>query len=321
MSNETRYVRILPSAVESKYGKWSKREIGSIWQADFYDTFVNLDGGIFTIEPEHAQEVYVYDEPRVLPAAEAQPAEKPMRVRVVKTGEEFEVEYEGEDRYVIKTAGAFGMISKSDCEVVQPEPEKISDEQSALLQRIADLEKRVAQLEEQHNHGILHHLKQHTEPNYTSPLNIEHIEQVKKSVEQQVGETQPPRDLVKQESNLDKAKRLYPKGTRFKSAFLGDEYVSSGDIRPARAQNGNIVCIVEGCAAFLFCDGQWAEVVQPKQWRLKVDVPEWGLKKGYVSNAILGGEAHFDSAKCGYTFTIPLSIMPYIADPVGEDGG
>lgn len=59
------------------------------------------------------------------------------------------------------------------------------------------------------------------------------------------------------------------------------------------------------------------EVVQPKQWRLKVDVPEWGLKKGQHSEYISNNMAKFSWQD--YTASIPLSIMPYIADPVVED--
>lgn len=298
MSNETRYVRILPSAVESKIGQWYGHHIGAVLPVHHMNKHNDVDVYIcyspmythntFMIEVEHTKEVFVYDEPRVLPAAEAQHTAKPMRVRVVKAkdsrmwyakkiGHMYDVLAVAFSHYIVDYTGEENTtyyIAKSDCEVVQPEPEKMSDEQSAFLNRIAELEKRVAQLE-----GQL------------------------------VFETQPPRDLVKQESNLDKSRRLYPKGTRFKSAQSGVECVSCGNFYE---YENNIT----GSQGWVFYNGQWAEVVQPKQWRLKVDVPEWGLKNGDMSDLVRdSGEARF--MPLGW---LPASIMPYIADPVGEDG-
>lgn len=63
MSKQQRYVRILPSAVESKYG-WKQIDVGYIYVLSRDNgQVVTLIGGGF-IEPQHVQEVYVYDEPR-----------------------------------------------------------------------------------------------------------------------------------------------------------------------------------------------------------------------------------------------------------------
>lgn len=230
MSNttQTRYVRILPSAVESKYG-WSEESINTIWKLhkDKVNYYVIVGGKeslafVSHIEPEHVQEVHVYDEPQHT---------KPFCRN----------HHNGTDR-------------------------------------IAELEKRVAKLEEQRRSDA-----KQPEP--------------------------------QQESNLDKARRLYPKGVRFKSVMTGHERVSNGDFR--EVETG---IFLYGCG-WVFRHGQWAEVVQPevKQWRLKVDVQEWGLKKGQQTDNVVAGFAKFSWQD--YTASIPLSIMPYIADPVGMMAG
>lgn len=298
-TTQTRYVRILPSAVESKFDQWPTKHIGAIWQVDAEkeNAFIIMMCPIRSshiIEKQHVQEVYVYDEPRDA----VQPTAKPMRVRVVKAGNElywysnklgneynvFEVSYL---KYGVLIDGKHNgcLISKEDCEVVQPEPD-----------RIAELEKRVSQLEESMEYEI-------------------------RRVDDFICTTQQP--APQQESNLDKAKRIYYKGVRFKSMGLitrGDEYVSSGvftenlhgDIFMQEMINDKpIMRLVYSC-------GQWAEVVQPevKQWRLKVDVPEWGLKKGDTSKTVLSGYVEFSTLN-GDSAHLALSIMPYIADPVG----
>ena len=167
MSN-TRYIRILPSAVESKYG-WKKYHVGAIYhivdEAGKSDLVKEgtlrialFKGQISSIEPHHVQEVYVYDEPRELPATEPY--------------------------------------------------------------RIAELEARVKALEERHE--VTHRL------------------------------------AAQHESNLDKAWRLYPKGTGFKTlGTVAHTIVSSGEFKEEKRGIYD-----SNTKHYVLIDGQWADIVQ-----------------------------------------------------------
>lgn len=104
----------------------------------------------------------------------------------------------------------------------------------------------------------------------------------------------------------------------WKQIDVGHIYVLSRD-------NGQVVTLIGGGfiepqhVQEVYVYDEPREVVQPKQWRLNIDVPEWGLKKGQHSEYISNNMAKFSWQD--YTASIPLSIMPYIADPVGEGGG
>lgn len=299
MSNTQRYVRILPSAVESKYRGWGEDSVGLVYMVLGEEHgYLRLAYAPNRIENRHIKEVYVYDEPRELPTA------KPMKVRVVKAGkgswyetqvgEEFNVLEERKSDYIVEKVGdTWYHIDKEDCEIVT-EPE-----------RIAELEARVAKLES-HVGGLMMIVDR-----------LEDMHGIGRTLMEHGSDEQP---ATHTESNLDKAKRLYPKGTRFKSAYLEGEYVSSGEIREATAKDGNIVCIINKRAAFLFCDGQWAEIVQDEPaevntWELTIDIPEWGLKKGQHSEYISNNMAKFSWQD--YTASIPVSIMPHVAKAVG----
>ena len=167
MSN-TRYIRILPSAVESKYG-WKKYHVGAIYhivdEAGKSDLVKEgtlrialFKGQISSIERHHVQEVYVYDEPRELPATEPY--------------------------------------------------------------RIAELEARVKALEERHE--VTHRL------------------------------------AAQHETNLDKARRMYPKGTRFKSiGTVAHTIVSSGQF----VQDDRGIYDKDE-SFYVNLGGAWAEIVQ-----------------------------------------------------------
>ena len=199
MSN-TRYIRILPSAVESKYG-WKKYHVGAIYhivdEAGKSDLVKEgtlrialFKGQISSIEPHHVQEVYVYDEPRELPATEPY--------------------------------------------------------------RIAELEARVKALEEKQE--VTHRLASQAVLG-SQPATYH---EVKHDVEAQIGKTQPPRDLVKQESNLYKARRMYPKGTRFKSiGTVAHTIVSSGQF----VQDDRGIYDKDE-SFYVNLGGAWAEIVQ-----------------------------------------------------------
>ena len=199
MSN-TRYIRILPSAVESKYG-WKKYHVGAIYhivdEAGKSDLVKEgtlrialFKGQISSIERHHVQEVYVYDEPRELPATEPY--------------------------------------------------------------RIAELEARVKALEEKQE--VTHRLASQAVLG-SQPATYH---EVKHDVEAQIGKTQPPRDLVKQESNLDKAWRLYPKGTGFKTlGTVAHTIVSSGEFKEEKRGIYD-----SNTKHYVLLDGHWAEVVQ-----------------------------------------------------------
>lgn len=245
MSN-TRYVRILPSAVESKYRGWGEDSVGLVYMILGEEHgFLRLAYAPNRIENKHIKEVYVYDEPRELPTA------KPMKVRVVKAnsnrswysnriGKEFDVLAEEGDYFKVKwhkEGGTTYYIRKRDCEIVtEPEPD-----------RIAELEARVKALEEKQR-----------EVSAVSVYDAEVLKNLPKTELTYTGQQPAPQA----ESNLDKAKRLYYKGVKFKCALLGGEFVSSGEIRESKAKDGNIVCVINGEPMFLFLDGQWAEIVQ-----------------------------------------------------------
>lgn len=114
------------------------------------------------------------------------------------------------------------------------------------------------------------------------------------------------------ETNLEKAKRLYPKGTKFKTlGHVEYDVVSSGEFKEL---HGYIYDAEH--KSFVF-NGQWAEIIpaKPTAWRLKIDVPEWGLKKGQESiRRITHGQVWFYGGIGDYYF--PLSIMPHIAEEV-----
>ena len=395
MSNTQRYVRILPSAVESNLGRWYEHHVGAVLPIHHMSKHNDVEVYIlyspmfstntYMIEVYHTKEVYVYDEPRVLPTA------KPMKVRVVKAeplqwyykwiGLDVDVVKESDMLYGVKSGLLFaGYIRKEDCEIVtEPEHEKMSDEQSAFLQRISELEARVKyelsrlrtdmlELIREHikpqqpapplgmsDHaeydGIMSKLKNQDEATYHSNLSIEQIEQMKKEVEFQVGTTQPQRDHVKTESNLERAKRLYPKGTDFRCAENGWLGTSTGEWV---VKDENIMCNYGG---YVFYNGQWAEIVQDepavsltaeqaevlqqtfekqlkseptlpgrdkprvnpaevKTWELTIDIPEWGLKKGDRSQYVTEDKEVRLDTDLGMV-GLPASIMPHIAKAVG----
>ena len=165
MSNtQQRWVKILPSAVESKYSG-NILKSGDIHKVDWQYSdgcFVIFSHdqrfGTIHIEHEHVQEVYVYDEPRELPATEPY--------------------------------------------------------------RIAELEARVKALEERHE--VTHRL------------------------------------AAQHESNLDKARRLYPKGTGFKTlGTVAHTIVSSGEFKEEKRGIYD-----SNTKHYVLIDGQWAEIVQ-----------------------------------------------------------
>lgn len=165
MSNETRYVRILPSAVESKYG-WSEESINTIWKLhkDKVNYYVIVGGKesvafVSHIEPEHTKEVYVYDEPRGVVNHDtltepSQPTAKPMKVRVVKAepsrwyykwiGLEVDVVKDMGMLYGVNSGNLFaGYIRKEDCEIVT-EPELMEPYYPNKLFKAAKTNKNVA---------------------------------------------------------------------------------------------------------------------------------------------------------------------------------
>ena len=165
MSNtQQRWVKILPSAVESKYSG-NILKSGDIHKVDWQYSdgcFVIFSHdqrfGTIHIEHEHVQEVYVYDEPRELPATEPY--------------------------------------------------------------RIAELEARVKALEERHE--VTHRL------------------------------------AAQHESNLDKARRLYPKGTGFKTlGTVAHTIVSSGQF----VQDDRGIYDKDE-SFYVNLGGAWAEIVQ-----------------------------------------------------------
>ena len=197
MSNtQQRWVKILPSAVESKYSG-NILKSGDIHKVDWQYSdgcFVIFSHdqrfGTIHIEHEHVQEVYVYDEPRELPATEPY--------------------------------------------------------------RIAELEARVKALEEKQE--VTHRLASQAVLG-SQPATYH---EVKHDVEAQIGKTQPPRDLVKQESNLDKAWRLYPKGTGFKTlGTVAHTIVSSGEFKEEKRGIYD-----SNTKHYVLLDGQWADIVQ-----------------------------------------------------------
>lgn len=67
-------------------------------------------------------------------------------------------------------------------------------------------------------------------------------------------------NISKDKYNLEKAKRIYPKGTRFRSAESGREHVSNGDFHQQYHDQLTEKCIwVDGI--FCFYDGKWAEKI------------------------------------------------------------
>ena len=65
------------------------------------------------------------------------------------------------------------------------------------------------------------------------------------------------------ESNLDKAKRLYGEGVRFRNIKENDFHISKGEIFEGF---GRIWCKVDGfLGASIFYEGKWAEIVEPTE--------------------------------------------------------
>lgn len=169
MSNEQRYVRILPSAVESNLGRWYEHHVGAVLPIHHMSKHNDVEVYIlyspmfstntYMIEVYHTKEVYVYDEPRGVVNNDtltdpSQPTAKPMKVRVVKAGkgswyetqvgEEFNVLEERKSDYIVEKVGdTWYHIDKSDCEIVT-EPELMEPYYPNKLFKAAKTNKNVA---------------------------------------------------------------------------------------------------------------------------------------------------------------------------------